>query len=93
MSKEKTIEAGVYTVEKRGWNDNALSHVLKVELGKAYNEGFVAGSGQSSITALEREVIVAALEWAREPTYVFRNEKLMLAIEELQAAIEKAEGE
>jgi hypothetical protein len=80
MSRAKTIDKELLRIK--------AGRIVANCLGAAYDAGFLEGSGQSSITALEREVIVAALEAfynTRHDTTDARN----AAVKRLAEALER----
>jgi hypothetical protein len=88
MSRRETIQKAVNVCIPIGLRDTALAGDVALEVANAYDAGFLEGSGQSSITALEREVIVAALEAfynTRHDTTDARN----AAVKRLAEALER----
>lgn len=91
MSRKESVKRGVRHLIDPNNRDEYVPTLGNV-LGRVYDEGFLDGSGQSSISALEREVIVAALEWRADNTK-FMEHKLFAATNALAVALEKAETE
>jgi hypothetical protein len=89
MSRAKTIQREFEHSETEIQNNERV-YLLTVRacIARAYDSGFIEGSGQSSITALEREVIVAALDW-RASGYNSGLSPLSEAISELAVALER----
>jgi hypothetical protein len=87
--RARAIKSGLEKSVPMGLRDSGLSTDVTIQLGIAYDAGFLDGSGQSSITALEREVIVAALEWVNSSDMIADDSKLMEAARLLANALER----
>lgn len=94
MSRAKVVEQEFQVAETDIENsDKRDLRTVRNCIARAYDAGYLEGSGQSSITALEREVIVAALEWLVSESPMHADNKLIEVTQELKAALEKAETE
>lgn len=94
MSRAKTIDKHYAVARTAISNDHKGGYLTMWScIGRAYDDGFLEGSGQSSITGLEREVIAAALEWLGSESPMHADNKLIEVTQELKAALEKAETE
>jgi hypothetical protein len=88
MSRRETIQKAVNVCIPIGLRDTALAGDVALEVANAYDAGFLEGSGQSSITALEREVIVAALESYHAHSYA-NLDAFNAAVRALAKALER----
>jgi hypothetical protein len=87
MSRRAVILKQASTIISSGYSHKET----ELALGRAYDAGHISGSGQSSITPLEREVLTAALEWLRSSPVVEHaaDAALISATQELSAALER----
>jgi hypothetical protein len=90
MSRAKTIE-GEFSTAHTAIAGDVPGYYLTVKscIARAYDAGYLEGSGQSSITALERDVVVAALEWADNDGPIESYSKLREASRALKDALER----
>jgi hypothetical protein len=90
MSRAKTIQREFEHSETEIQNNERV-YLLTVRacIARAYDSGFIEGSGQSSITALERDVVVAALEWADNDGPIESYSRLREASRALKDALER----
>jgi hypothetical protein len=85
MSRAKTVTEQ-YAFIKANLGERGVTRAI----GVAYDAGFLEGSGQSSITPLERQLIAAALDWLESESPMHADNKLIDAARALKDALSKS---